>query len=331
MWACRRPRRFLLLRHARSWQQSHAHWRVGVGVLPKFENRFPPVAAPKATPTLWALSAQPNKRGHQATPPQLLRGRRCAQRRNGIVGVAQTSCAAWTRPRKSFNKTTPPQVSRGRRYKLGSASGVAQTDCIQTLHASSSAQEHPRKEYFAYSDSAAKVLSTTPSFISPTRAGAMLRGLKHCGVSPPAEVGDRHATVSAPPVPLRAFTPWNSCAYELPVLKNEQKLSGILANFCFQKFYSFPLGSASRATTKMEAINLSSLRIVVVKSCVGCSVWEIRAVKVGQLRCVSAQWSANFELPWARHHASFGHTPSGERQTSFRWATAVTVSPLYAA
>ena len=177
------------------------------GMLPKFENSFPPVAAPKATPTLWALSAQPNKRGHQATPPQLLRGRRCAQRRNGRVGVAQTSCAAWTRPRKSFNKATPPQVSRERRYKLGSASGVAQTDCIQTLHASSSAQEHPRKEYFAYSDSAAKVLSTTPSFISPTRVGAMLRGLKHCGVSPPAEVGDRHATVSAPPVPLGAFTP----------------------------------------------------------------------------------------------------------------------------
>ena len=77
------------------------------GTLPKFEDRFPPVAAPKATPTLWALSAQPNKRGHQATPPQLLRGRRCAQRRNGRVGVAQTSCAAWTRPRKSLTRPRP--------------------------------------------------------------------------------------------------------------------------------------------------------------------------------------------------------------------------------
>ena len=206
MWACLRPRRFLFLRHARSWQQPRPlargrgecreSLRTGSCLLPRQSHAH-----------LWAWSTQPDKQGHQATPPQLLHGRHCAQRRNGRVGVVQTSCVAWTRPRKSPDKATPPQVSRGRRYKLGSASGVAQTDCIQILHASSSTQEHLRKEYFAYSDSSAKVLSTTPSFIWPTRAGEMLRGLKHCGVSPPAEVGDRHATVSAPPVPLGAFTP----------------------------------------------------------------------------------------------------------------------------
>ena len=70
------------------------------------------------------------------------------------------------------------------------------------------------------------------------------------------------------------------------MLRNEPELLGILANFSLQKFYSFPLGSESRASAKTEAIDPSRLRIVVVKSCVGCSVWEIRAVKVGQLRCV---------------------------------------------
>ena len=98
---------------------------------PKFDDSFLPVAAPKATPALWAWLTQPDKRGHQATPPQLLRGRRCAPRGNGRVGVAQTGCAAWTRPRKSPEEATPPQPLRGRRcaQRGNGRVGVAQTGC----------------------------------------------------------------------------------------------------------------------------------------------------------------------------------------------------------
>ena len=58
----------------------------------------------------------------------------------GAVHREETAEWAWLKPvvrighapRKSPDKATPPQVSRGRRYKqmLGSASGVAQTDCM---------------------------------------------------------------------------------------------------------------------------------------------------------------------------------------------------------